>query len=104
VIGLPALVRRDFTKAFAPHLDGGFTVRPSWAYGLSLLVCLVSCAMAAILGRRAAHIDRCVAFEREVGRKFRIVLSCITMFHPNQTTTDQQHHRRRGRRRRAQIK
>lgn len=60
VIGLPVVVRRDFTKAFAPHLDGGFTVRSSWAYGLTLLVCLAACAMAAVLGRRAAHIDRCV--------------------------------------------
>ena len=60
VLALPFFVTRDFHRAFAPHLDGGFTVRPSWAFGITILVCLASALVGGLLARRAAALDRCV--------------------------------------------
>lgn len=57
-LAFPAIVVHDFRKAFGPHVHGGFTVRPSWAYGLSLLVTIASGLVGGLIATRAACIDR----------------------------------------------
>lgn len=60
VISFVYFVARDFHREFAPHLSGGFTVRPSWAFGLTILVCLASGLVGTLLARRATKLDRYV--------------------------------------------